>query len=184
MTMKHSLLALAFEAGIRPFDPIPAVMAQSRSSGDIAANLLSGRNPYFDKTYRERFGTKVHTIEITHNRLVMGAVESAQPAEGGARRFRAVLFRCDGEVLYQTPDNRMLDQHAALVDLRYRSQHVDESDVLRALCERQVKVASRMKDNAERVITALDKQGAPPLPIIIRDTSNDSASTPKGSSLV
>lgn len=159
--MTKTLLALAFEAGIKPFDPIPAMLSQTRSTGDIAANLLAGRNPYFDREYRDRFGTRVHTIEITHNRLVMGAVESAQPAGGGNRVFRAVLFRCDGEVLYQTPDNRPLDQNAALVDLRYRSQHVDESKELAALCERQIKVANRMKDNAERVLNALHKQGPP-----------------------
>lgn len=160
--MKKNLLALAFEAGIRPFDPIPSVLTQTRNTGDIAANLLAGRNPYFDREYRDRFGTKVHTIEITHNRLVMGAVESALPAGSTERRFRAVLFRCDGEVLYQTPDNRMLDQNAANVDLRYRSQHVDEDEVLLALCEKQLKVANRMKGNAERVITALTGDGHAP----------------------
>lgn len=161
---KYTLIALAFEAGIRPFDPIPAVSAATRATGDIAANLLSGRNPYFDREYRERFGTKVHSIEITHNRLIMGAVESAQPATGGDRHFRAVIFRCDGEVLYQTANNRVLDHNAALVDLRYHSQRVDEDSVLADLCEKQIKTCKRMLTNAERVLNALHKHSPPDFP--------------------
>lgn len=158
--MTKNILALAFEAGIRPFDMIPAVVASNRSVGDLAATLLAGRNPYFDKEYRDKFGTKVHTIEVMHNRLVLGAVESAQPADGSPRRYRAVLFRCDGEVLYQTPDNRTLGMHAADVDLRYWANQIKEEKLLKDLCLRQLKVAERMKNNAERVIAALNAQAA------------------------
>lgn len=156
--MTKTILALAFEAGIRPFDPIPATVATSRSVGELAATLLQGRNPYFDREYRERFGTKVHSLEIMHSRLVLGALESAQPPTG-PRRYRAVLFRCDGEVLYQTPDDRILDQHAAAVDLRYQAQHIDERKILTDLCQRQLKVATRMKDMAERALNALQAHG-------------------------
>jgi hypothetical protein len=158
--MTKTILALAFEAGIRPFDPIPATVAKARNTGELASLLLAGRNPYFDKEYRDRFGTKVHSLEIMHSRLVLGALESAQPPEG-PRRYRAVLFRCDGEVLYQTPADRLMDEHAAAVDLRYQAQHISESKILEALLTRQLKVASRMKENAERALAALHQAHGP-----------------------
>src|SRR6478752_3662236 len=146
-----SILALAFEAGIRPFDNVPASSAATRNVGDLAATLLGDRNHYFLKEYREKFKVKVHTIEISPHRLVMACVESAQPASAD-RRYRSVFFRCDGEVLYQTPDQRVLDVHAANVELRYEMNKLDEAAVLTALCMQQVKAATKMRENAERAI--------------------------------
>lgn len=159
MTAK-SILALAFEAGIRPFDNVPASSATSRTVGDLAATLLGDRNVYFLREYRDKFKIKVHSIEISPNRLVMGCVESAQPPSGD-RRYRSVFFRCDGEVLYQTPDNRVLDVHAANVELRYEMNHIDETKIMTALCIQQIKAATKMRDNAERAMASLAKQGAP-----------------------
>lgn len=158
-----TILTLAFEAGIRPFDMIPTVSASSRSVGDLAANLLHGRNSYFDKEYRDRFGTKVHTVEIMHGRLVLGAVESAQPADTAKpRRYRAVLFRCDGEVLYQTPDNRSLDSlNAATVDMRYWASQINDATILKDLCTKQLRIAERMKTNTQRVLDALAQAKGP-----------------------
>ena len=158
MTMK-SILALAFEAGIHPFDNVPTSSASTRQVGDLAATLLGDRNLYFVKEYREKFKVKVHSIELSPNRLVMGCVESAQPPKG-ERRYRTVLFRCDGEVLHQTADSRVLsDVHAANVELRYEMNRLDESKILAAMCLQQVKVANRMRENAERAITALAQRG-------------------------
>jgi len=155
--MNKTLTALALEAGLRPFDQLPMQAVNGRGVGDLAAALLGDRNLYFTKEYRERFATRVHSLEVSPQRLLLGAVESAQPPTG-QRRFRAVIFRCDGEVIYQTPDNRLLDQHAANVDLRYAMQHVDEQDVLKALCVQQVKVSARLRDGAERVMASMHKQ--------------------------
>jgi hypothetical protein len=159
MTAKN-VLALAFEAGIRPFDPVPSASASSRAVSDLAATLLGDSNLYFRKDYRDKFSVKVHTIELSPYRLVMACVESAQPPNAD-RRYRTVIFRCDGEVLYQTPDSRVLDVHAANVELRYEMSSINEDKILIQLCQQQVRDATRMRDNAERAINALAKQGHP-----------------------
>lgn len=160
--MTKSVLALAFEAGLNPFNPIPVSVNARRSVGDIAATLLDKRNPYFDKEYRDRFGTKVHSIELSPYRLAMGAVESAQPQGVKDRRYRAVLFRCDGEVLYQTPDDRLLDANGANVDLRYRMGQLDEGAILRQLLQQQCRAGKRMVDNAEKALAMLAALGPGP----------------------
>ncbi len=53
----------------------------------------------------------------------------------------------------------MLDNNGALVDLRYHMQHVDEREVLVALCLQQIKLSVRMRDSAERVLSIVNKQG-------------------------
>ena len=154
-----SILALAFEAGIRPFDNVPTSSASTRQVGDLAATLLGDRNLYFVKEYRDKFNVKVHSIEISPSRLVMGCVESGQPHKG-ERRYRTVFFRCDGEVQYQTPDTRvMTNVHAANVELRYEMNKLDEAQILTDLCMQQIKVATRMRENAERVIAAIAELG-------------------------
>ncbi len=101
-TTTKSVFALALEAGIKPFDLPPDVAKDS--IGDTAASLLNERNPYFTKEYRQRYNIKVHALEVSTQRLALGCVESAAPADNeDARRFRAVIFRCDGNVIYQTP---------------------------------------------------------------------------------
>jgi hypothetical protein len=157
--MPKSIIALAYEAGIRPFDPIPQEVAKRTNVGDIAAFLLSGRNPYFDKEYRDRFGTKVHSLELTHHRLVLGAIESAVDARTSVRRYRAVIFRCDGEVLYQTSDTRPLDDPAARVDLRYYQSQINEVQLLHELLTLQARKMERLRLNAEHALDALRRQG-------------------------
>lgn len=144
--MPKSILTLAFEAGVKPFDMIPA---HERDLGELAATLLHGRNRYFDREYRKKWGVKVHHLEVTHSRLLLGVVESAAPPNG-PRRFRAVLFRCCGHVLYQTPDHRVLDKEAAIIDLRYFSQLQDDAKILHDLCAMQLRIANKMRDAAER----------------------------------
>lgn len=156
MTTK-SVLALAFEAGLRPFDMMPTD-ASSRNTGTLAAAMLRDRNLYFLPEYIERFNTQVHSIEISPQRLAMGVVESALPPSG-VRRYRAVIFRCDGEVMYQTSDNRVLEQNAAHIDMRYFLTHIDEQRVLELLCLQQMRISVRMRDAAERVVGILHKQG-------------------------
>jgi hypothetical protein len=86
----------------------------------------------------------------------LGAVESALlPNTKDDRIYRAVLFRADGEVIYQTPDNRRLDLHAAVVDLRYQGSHVDEGRILHALCVAQIKKAMKEREAAEKVMLLL-----------------------------
>lgn len=158
--MKKTTLGLAYEAGVNPFHPIPATLVE-KPMGEIAATLLEGRNPYFDRRYRDRFGTKVHKLEITHDRLVLCAVESAQPLGSPDRRFRAVIFRCDGNVLYQTPNDRALDRDEAFADMREQAQRITEEEVLSALCEALSRQARRVQDNADRVLASMGKQSPP-----------------------
>lgn len=157
MTTK-SVFALALEAGIKTFDQPDALT--SKSIDQIAEQLLAPRNPYFNAAYRERYNIRVHALEVSTQRLALGCVESAAPKDNeDARRYRAVIFRCDGNVIYQTPDNRVLDNNGALVDLRYHMQHVDEREVLAALCLQQIKMSAKMRDGAERTLSILNKQG-------------------------
>lgn len=155
-----STLALAYEAGLKPFDAVHATVNINRSLGDLASSLLGDRNRYFSKEYRERFGTRVHSLEVFCARLVLGCVESAQPpGPNTARRFRAVMFDCDGIVRHQTRDERVLDQHAAMVELHYEASKLNEGEVLRQLIERHLSATNRIRDNAERVLNALMKHG-------------------------
>lgn len=157
--MPKSMIVLAYEAGIRPFDPVPSEIARKVNVGDIAASLLSGRNPYFDKEYRDRFGTRVHTLELSHQRLVLGAIESALDLSTQNRRFRAVIFRCDGEVMYQTSDQRPLDENGARVDLRYYLSQINEVALLHDLLTLQARRLDRLRTNCEHALDALKKQG-------------------------
>jgi len=155
-------MSLAFEAGVRPFDPLPAEMPAQRDLGELAASLVQGRSTYFDRENRRVYGTRVHHLHVTAHRLVLCAVESALPVGEKERVYRASILRCDGELLYQSDTNRSLDLNAAMVDMRYNLQRMNEDTILMTLCERQVRVATRMKDNAERVMMALMKHGPPP----------------------
>lgn len=157
--MSKSIIALAYEAGLRPFEQNPTIQTTSRSLGDMAAAMLAGRSDYFNKEFRDRFGTRVHALEPSHSRLLLCCVESAQPAAGGDRHYRAVIFRCDGEVLYQTPDNRVLDMNAATVDMRYNAGKYSEYDLLADLCQKQIKDAERKIKSATHVLNMVNKQG-------------------------
>lgn len=158
-TTPKSVFALAMEAGAQPFD-----LPQGYPDVEQAAqSLLKGRNPYFNEEYRQRFNIKVHTIVSSPQRLVLGCVESAAPHPGDTdRRYRCVMFRCDGNVMYQTPDNRKLDQHGAEVDMRYHMHVLVETDVLKALCLTIMKKANTLYDHAQRVYNILIAlKGAP-----------------------
>lgn len=158
--MSKSVLALAFEAGIHPFD-IVVEARNPRLIADQAAKALAGRNAYFDPESRARFGTRVHQLLMSPNRLVFGAVESALPLGASERRYRTVCFRADGHVVYQTPEDRILDQYTASVDLQYRIGHADEERILVDLCNMRVRQGKRMIDSAERVLQQLSKQSPP-----------------------
>lgn len=158
--MHKSVLALAYEAGLNPFNILSVDVSKSHSVGEIACNVLAGRNPYFDKVNRDRFGTRVHTLELFCSRLVLGAVESAQPAIVGAdRRFRSVLFACDGNVLHQTGDERAIDQRAAFVELHYEASKLDERVLLNSLIERRVRGLAKELEKAEKAFAIIHKQG-------------------------
>lgn len=157
--MHKSTLAMAYEAGLNPFDIVSASVGINKTVGDIAAQLLGNRNTYFDRNNRERFGTRVHTLEVFCARLVLGAVESAQPKSTPDRRFRAVLFACDGSVLHQTDDNRVLDQHAATIELQYEASKLNEGKMLASLVERQCKQLRKQLEAAERIFAIVTKQG-------------------------
>lgn len=163
--MTKNLTTLAFEAGATPFDLLPRLTVNTKALGDVAATLLFGRNPYFDAAYRARFGTSVHLLELYHARLVLGAVESAKPAGERKRAFRAVLFRCDGEVLYQThPSMIMTTQEAAAADLHYRASRFTAEDVLIGLLHDLIKKHERIIFKAGRALKQLEPMPPPATP--------------------
>jgi hypothetical protein len=179
------ITVLAYEAGLKPFDPVASfgtdAFAESqfgestfgsldqkshrpKTVGDMAAQLLAGRNAYFDMENRRRFGTRVHTLEVAAARLVLGAVESASPANPvGGRKYRAVIFDCDGVVRFQTANDRVHDsQDAATVELQYELSKLREPDVLAQIVERHLKGLTKRAASAEKVLTVLQKaRGGP-----------------------
>lgn len=153
--MKKTITTLAFEAGLSPFNPLSVLHGIPSELGEQVSTILTNRNRYFDKENRERFGTQVHRFETSPNRMAMGVVESAQPKGAKTRRYRAVIFRCDGNVLYQTPDDRPLDYRSACIDMRYWLTHMDEGKVLADLCRAQVRNAAKEYSKAEAVLSAI-----------------------------
>lgn len=153
--MKKTITSLAFEAGLSPFNAITVLNGEPDVIGEQVSKALLNRNRYFDKENRERFGTQVHRIETSPNRLALGAVESALPKGTRLRRYRAVVFRCDGNVIYQTPDGRNLDYRSACIDMRYWLTHSDESKMLADLCRAQIRAAANEYSKAESVLSAI-----------------------------
>lgn len=154
-----SVFALAMDAGATPFD-LPQGYP---NEAEAAERLLKGRNPYFNEEYRTRGNIRVHTLVLSQQRLVLGCVESAAPAAGDMnRRYRCVIFRSDGNVLHQTPSTRVLDQHAAEIDMRYHMHAMDEGEILMALCLTLMKKANSSYERASRVYSILIQlKGAP-----------------------
>jgi len=155
-TTPQSVLSLAFEAGVQPFgraDAYPNVL-------DAAQSLLAGRSSYFNDEYRKRFNIQVHKVLVSQQGLVLGVVESGAPEPGEkSRRYRCVLFRADGNVYYQTGDNRALDRHAAEADLRYQLHNLDDREVLKALCVTQMRSAAKLHAGSAQVLCILLQQG-------------------------
>lgn len=153
--MKKTITSLAFEAGLSPFNSLQVLNGVPEELGEQVSQVLTNRNRYFDKENRERFGTQVHRMETSPNRLALGVVESALPKGTRLRRYRAVIFRCDGNVIYQTPDGRSLDYRSACIDMRYWLTHLDETKVLADLCRSQVRQAASEYNKAEAVLSAI-----------------------------
>lgn len=157
--MKKTLTLLAFEAGLRPFEQVAILNGDPDETGIVVEAMMGDRNLYFTKEYRERYGIQVHRVESSPQRLALGVVESALPPGEQLRRYRTVILRCDGAVVYQTSDNRSLDWKAACVDCRYWISHLDESKMLVDLCKGQMRLAQRDQGKAEAILKMLHPSG-------------------------
>lgn len=135
----RNVTTLAFEAGFEPFPATHIERGPVEELGTLASKLLTGKNLYFNDEYRNRFGVHVHRLEASPQRLLLGVVESARNADTHERLHRAVIFRCDGYPVYQTPDDRVGEYSAACIDMRYWITHSDELGILIDLCKIRIR---------------------------------------------
>lgn len=126
--MDKPALKLAQAAGIEPFQPILHAGGGQSKLVYLVTNLLSGRTHFFDEVSMKALHSKVHEVDVFASRFVLGIVESIDFGDG--RKHRAILFRADGEVIYQTPDDQRLSRHAASVELRYQGAILEPRKVL------------------------------------------------------
>lgn len=152
--MQKSIVTLAAEAGITPFEAFVPGRHSDKGLSQLAELELAGRSHYYDRETREAFEVKVHTVHTMCSRLVLGTVISKR--NDGHRVVQAVLHRADGKLLFQSSrTNLTVDE--AVVEMQYEASRLTELTLVRDMMNDRIKDAQATIRAAETCLRRLDR---------------------------